>query len=525
MPKLWGGRFDKATDKHLEQFNASIGFDQRLYHADIVGSQAYARALGRAGLLDKAEVNKIVNGLDEVRHEFEINAFAFMPGDEDIHTAVERRLTEIIGDVAGKLHTGRSRNDQIATDVRLYLLDKVGDLNVRVHKLQRTIVEQAVAHIDVLMPGYTHLQPAQPIPFAHWLMSFFWMLQRDRERLHDLKRRVAVLPLGSGALAGNPFDIDREALAQDLGFANVHASVAQGPDDVAQNSDDVVRNSDDVAQNSDDVAQNLDDVVRNSDDVVRNSDDVVRRSPDRASIAYVSQNSLDAVADRDFIAELLFWAALLQTHMSRIAEDLIIYASSEFSFVTLDDAYSTGSSLMPQKKNPDSLELTRGKTGRLLGNLVGLLTTLKGLPSTYNKDLQEDKEPMFDTLDTLEIELPVLTGVIATLRVNAARMQAALRDEMLATDLADYLVRKGVPFRESHHLVGQVVRAAASEGCPLRELPLGTYQAVSLLFKDDVYDVLDFRRAVEQKAVTGGTAKRALKTQIARAQALLELKR
>jgi argininosuccinate lyase len=239
----------------------------------------------------------------------------------------------------------------------------------------------------------------------------------------------------------------------------------------------------------------------------------------------VSQNSLDAVADRDFIAEFLFWAALLQTHLSRIAEDLIIYASAEFGFVTLDDAYSTGSSLMPQKKNPDSLELVRGKTGRLLGNLVGLLTTLKGLPSTYNKDLQEDKEPMFDTLDTLEIELPVLTGVIATLRVNAPRMRAALRDEMLATDLADYLVRKGVPFRESHHLVGQVVRAATSHGCPLRELPLDAYQAISPLFEDDVYEVLDFRRAVEQKAVTGATAKRALQTQIARAQGLLELKR
>ncbi len=474
MPKLWGGRFDKETDKLLEHFNASIDFDRRLYHADIVGSQAYARALGRAGLLDEAEVTQIVEGLDKVRHEFKASEFEFMPGDEDIHTAVERRLTEIIGDVAGKLHTGRSRNDQIATDVRLYLLDKIGDLNARVRELQRTIIEQAVVHIDVLMPGYTHLQPAQPIPFAHWLMSFFWMLQRDRERLHDLKRRVAVLPLGSGALAGNPFEIDRDALAQDLGFANAHASVAGGQTD---------------------------------------------------SLSYVSQNSLDAVADRDFIAEFLFWAALLQTHLSRIAEDLIIYASAEFGFVTLDDAYSTGSSLMPQKKNPDSLELTRGKTGRLLGNLVGLLTTLKGLPSTYNKDLQEDKEPLFDTLDTLEIELPVLTGVIATLRVNAPRMQAALRDEMLATDLADYLVRKGVPFRESHHLVGQVVRAATSRGCSLREFPLDAYRGISPIFEDDVYEILDFRRAVEQKTVTGGTAKRAVQTQIARAQALLELKR
>ncbi len=483
MPKLWGGRFDKATDALLERFNASIDFDQRLYYADIVGSQAYARALGRAGLLDEAEVAQIVAGLDEVRREFEAGAFTFKPGDEDIHTAVERRLTEVIGDVAGKLHTGRSRNDQIATDVRLYLLDKIRDLHVSILELQRTIIEQAVAHIDVLMPGYTHLQPAQPIPFAHWLMSFFWMLQRDRERLHDLKRRVAVLPLGSGALAGNPFAIDRDALAQDLGFANAHSSVARSPDNVA------------------------------------------RRSPDRAPAAYVSQNSLDAVADRDFIAEFLFWAALLQTHLSRLAEDLIIYASAEFGFVTLDDAYSTGSSLMPQKKNPDSLELTRGKTGRLLGNLVGLLTTLKGLPSTYNKDLQEDKEPLFDTLDTLEIELPVLTGVIATLRVNGTRMQAALRDEMLATDLADYLVRKGVPFRESHHLVGQVVRAATARGCPLRELPLDAYQAISPIFEDDVYIVLDFRRAVEQKTVTGGTAKRALQTQIARAQARLALKR
>ncbi len=471
MAKLWGGRFSGETDELLERYNASIGFDHRLYHADITGSIAYARALGEIGILEADEVAQIVRGLQAVLREFEAGAFQFLTSDEDIHTAVERRLHELIGDVAGKLHTGRSRNDQVATDTRLYLMEKVKVLRVYLMELQRAIVEQANAHLKPIMPGYTHLQPAQPILFAHWLMSFFWMLQRDHARLDDLSKRVAILPLGSSALAGNAFEIDRAALAQWLGFTTI----------------------------------NFD-----------NAGELVPQ---------ISENSLDAVADRDFIAEFLFWAALLQTHLSRLAEDLIIYSSAEFDFVELDDAYSTGSSIMPQKKNPDPLELARGKTGRLLGNLVSLMTTMKGLPSAYDKDLQEDKEPLFDAIDTLEIELPVLAGVVETLHVNHERMAAALRDEMLATDLADYLVRRGVPFRESHRLVGQAVRTALEHDCSLRDLPLEAYQNISPKFSADVYDALDFRRSVEQRTVYGGTATSAVQEQIAKARGLLDVKR
>ncbi len=453
--KLWGGRFEKETHALLETFNASIGFDARLYGADIRGSTAYARALGRLGLLTEVEVSALVKGLAQVKDEFDAGSFEFRPADEDIHTAVERRLYELKGEVAGKLHTGRSRNDQVATDVRLYLMARMPVLRAHLHALQSAIVELAAAHLDARMPGYTHLQPAQPILFSHWLMSFFWMLERDADRLSDLADRVAVMPLGSAALAGHAFGLDREALAADLGF-------------------------------------------------------------DR-----ISENSLDAVADRDFVAETLFWAALLQTHLSRMAEDLIIYASAEFGFVELDDAFSTGSSIMPQKKNPDPLELARGKTGRLVGNLLGLLTTLKGLPSAYDKDLQEDKEPLFDTLDTLAVEMPVLTGVIETLKVDKERMAASLGDELLATDLADYLVRKGVPFRESHHLVGQVVRAALDCDCGLRSLPLEAYRGISPHFGEDVYEALDVEASIAARDTTGGTARPSVEHQIDKARAIL----
>ncbi len=453
--KLWSGRFAKATDSLMEQFNASIGFDWRLYAADIAGSRAYARALVPAGILTAEEVGQIDLGLLTVLAEFDTGEFAFQPGDEDIHTAVERRLYELIGAPAGKLHTGRSRNDQVATDMRIYLKTQIARLKEKLRDLQRALIEQAEQQPETLMPGYTHLQPAQPILFAHWMLSFFWMLQRDAERLDDLSRRVDVLPLGSGALSGNTFGVDRKALAAELNFAAV------------------------------------------------------------------SENSLDAVSDRDFVAELLFWAALLQVHLSRLAEDLILYASAEFGFVTLDDAYSTGSSLMPQKKNPDPLELARGKTGRMVGNLTGLLTMLKGLPSTYDKDLQEDKEPLFDSLDTLAIELPVLTGLLRTLTIHEERMAAALDDGMLATDLADYLVRKGLPFRQSHHIVGMVVRAALAQGCGLRLLPLEVYQAASPLFEADIVEVLDFRAAVERRQSIGGTAAGAVTEQLRRAKSLI----
>jgi argininosuccinate lyase len=453
--KLWGGRFEGKPDSLMERFNASIGFDWRLWAADIEGSIAYARALERAGLLTADEVDQLVQGLEAMAREFEVGEFDIVLSDEDIHTAVERRLGELVGEVAGKLHTGRSRNDQVATDLRLYLMRETPYLSQQLAKLQEAIVNKAEQHLEVIMPGYTHLQRAQPVLFSHWLMSTFWMLQRDQERLDDLEKRVAVLPLGAGALAGHALGIDRQFLAAELGF--------------------------------------------------------------RA----VCENSMDAVSDRDFVAEFLFWAALLQTHLSRLAEDLIIWSSAEFGFVELDDAYATGSSLMPQKKNPDSLELLRGKVGRMVGYLVVLLTTLKGLPSTYNKDLQEDKEPLFDALDTLKLALPVAAGVVRTLKVNAEAMAAALDDAMLATDLADYLVRHDVPFRQSHELVGRAVRRAEALGLPLRELPLAEFQAISEAFDPDLYAVFDHRRSVEARDSYGGTATAAVRQQIERARAIL----
>ena len=453
---LWGGRFGAETDELMRRFGDSIGFDRRMYGADIRGSVAYARGLARAGLITTEERDQLVAGLEQVRAEFDADTFQVQPGDEDIHTAVERRLGDLAGPVAGKLHTGRSRNDQVTTDLRLYLLDEIASLRGALIELQRTIVEQAEAHLDAVMPGYTHLQQAQPLLFSHWLMSIFWKLQRDRERLAGVARRTSVLPLGSGALSGHPLGIDRRWLAAELGFASV------------------------------------------------------------------SENSVDAVDDRDYVVEFLSWAALLQVHLSGLAENLILWATREFGFVEVDEAYSTGSSLMPQKKNPDSLELMRGKSGRMVGHLVGLLTTLKGLPSAYNKDMQEDKEALFDAIDTLALELPVATGVIRTLRVNDARMEAALDEGMLATDLADYLVREGVPFRESHHLVGRAVRRAEELGVSLKGLELAEYERIHPAFTGDVYQVLDFQRSVAARDTEGGTAPTAVRAQIEQARGLLD---
>jgi argininosuccinate lyase len=439
----------------MRQFNDSLAFDQRLYAVDIMGSQAYAAALAGAQVISEAECKQLVAGLDLVRSEFERQTFTFEPDDEDIHTAVERRLGEIIGPVAAKLHTGRSRNDQVATDLRLYLLEEVRSLRHTVVELQEAIVVRADEHVGVIMPGYTHLRQAQPLLFSHWLMSFFWKLQRDRERLDEVAKRTSVMPLGAGALAGNPFRINRQVLAQDLGFASI------------------------------------------------------------------SENSVDAVGDRDFVAEFLAWAALFQVHLSSLAEELALWAGPEFGFLELDERYATGSSLMPQKKNPDSVELMRAKTGRIVGHLVGVLTVLKGLPSGYNKDLQEDKEALFDVLDTLAVELPIAVGVVSTLRVHAQRMSEALDEGLLATDLADYLVAKGIPFRQSHHLVGQAVRRAEQLGISLSQLELAEYQAINTLFEVNVYEVFDFRRSVERRTVSGGTSLGSVRSQIERARRLL----
>ena len=455
MAKLWGGRFSGDTDPLMDAFNASIDVDIRLWEADIRGSIAYARALHRAGILTEEERDRLILGLERIWGEFAEGTFRLEPGDEDIHTAVERRLHELIGPLAGKLHTGRSRNDQVVTDTRLYLLDRMEVLADALNTLQEAIVRVAEEHLDVIMPGYTHLQRAQPLRFSHWLMSYFWAFQRDWERLSDLWRRVDIMPLGSAALAGTAIPIDRKALAADLGFADI------------------------------------------------------------------SPNSVDAVSDRDFILEFLAWAALLGTHISRLAEDLIIWSTAEFGFVTVAEAYSTGSSLMPQKRNPDALELLRAKAGRLQGNFTRLATTVKGLPSTYNKDLQEDKEPLFDTVDTLEMALPILERVIRTLKLHPERMREAITPDMLATDLAYYLVDKGVPFREAHHLVGRVVRRAEELGVSIDALPLDAFQSISPHFGPDVYRVLDPEQAVERRRVPGGTAREAVLDQIARAKRLL----
>ncbi len=448
MAQLWGGRFSGETDALMRQFQDSIRFDIRLWPDDITGSLAWARALARAGVLTQAEAGAIQAGLEQVRAEFAADQFQVKPGDEDIHSAVERRLKEFIGDVAGKLHTGRSRNDQVATDTRLWLKRQMAALRHQLTGLQAAIVAKAEAHLNVIMPGYTHLQQAQPVRLAHWLLSYGWQFQRDKNRLDDLLARVDVLPLGSAAMAGTPFAIDRAALAADLGFAAVSA------------------------------------------------------------------NSMDAVADRDYILEFLGWAAITQVHLSRLAEDLIIYSSREFGFIELDDAYTTGSSIMPQKKNPDSLELIRGKTGRVIGAMTGLFATLKGQPSTYNKDSQEDKEPLFDTVDTLGMTLPIAAGVIRTFKVNVARIYEAMDSGMLATELADYLADKGMPFREAHHLVGQIVQQSIAIDQPLNSFPLAVYQQYSPLFDRDLHERLTFNRAADRRDGPGGTGPGSVAQQI-----------
>lgn len=448
MNKLWGGRFQGETDAQFWDFHASIGFDIRLAQVDIRGSTAYAQALERAGVISEVEAQAIMSGLQRVSAEFSDNTFNLQPSDEDIHTAVERRLSEYIGAVAGKLHTGRSRNDQVVTDVRLYLMEILPQLDSSLHALQRAMISRAEENLGVLMPGYTHMQPAQPVRFSHWLLAYFWMLQRDHERLLDALHRISFCPLGAGALAGNAYGIDRDWLAKELGFAGI------------------------------------------------------------------TQNSMDSVADRDFVIEVLSWAAILGGHLSRLAEDLVLMTTNEFGFVRLAEKYTTGSSIMPQKRNPDSVELVRGKAGRLAGNLMTLLVVVKGLPLTYDTDLQEDKEPLFDSLDTMSQLLPLVTGVIATLQVNEQRMLAALNEGLLATDLADYLVRRGLPFRDAHKIVGQVILLCEEKRLTLSQLSLEDYRAISPLFDAELHAALDYNASAEARSVPGGTALTAVAAQI-----------
>lgn len=455
MSKLWGGRFNKPTDSLVHQFNASISYDVRLYDEDICGSIAWARGLVGAKLLTPSEAETIIAGLEAVRVEFDEGTFEFQPNDEDIHTAVERRLIEISGPAGGKLHTGRSRNDQVSTDHRLWIMRACDQVQVYLAGLQKALVLSAEAAVEQPMPGYTHLQHAQPVTWGHWILSHFWPLVRDSARFRQVRSTAAVLPLGSAALAGTAFPVDRHALAEELGFEAI------------------------------------------------------------------TQNSIDGVSDRDYAAEFLFAAALLGIHLSRLSEQLIIFSSREFGFVTLDDAYSTGSSLMPQKKNADTLELTRGKSGRLIGHLTGLLSTLKGLPSTYDKDLQEDKEPIFDAFDTIAMTLPVMSGLIGSLRLNSERMLEQLEPGLMATDLADYLVKRGVAFREAHGIVGAVVRLAEEKNVLLNEVSGEELNAISEQFGADVSQAFEVQASLANRNAAGGTGSSAVEEQLRAAKGIV----
>ena len=451
----WGGRFQEGPDALMERFNASIGFDRRLLEVDIAGSKAYAKALHRTDLLDAAELAEITVGLEAVLQEFSAPDCLLPDALEDIHMAVEKRLTELIGPVGGKLHTGRSRNDQINLDERLYLRVSIEALQGRIRQLQGVLLASAEQHEAVVLPGYTHMQQAQPVLFAHYTLSLFWMLQRDWGRLADTWRRADYMPLGSGALAGSTFAIDRTFLARELGFSQV------------------------------------------------------------------TPNSLDAVSDRDFLLETLASLSILMMHLSRFCEDLIVWSSAEFGFVELSDHFSTGSSMMPQKKNPDSLELVRGKTGRVYGSLVALLTTMKAVPLTYSKDMQEDKEPLFDALETVDICLEVFAGAWQGMQVRGEQMEKKVDPMALATDLADYLVRQGMPFRDAHRVVGNLVAGALADGRVLTDFNLAELQSHSEQFGEDALALLDVRHSLSLRNIEGGTGPQAVAEQLQKARRIL----
>ncbi|OGP49943.1 MAG: argininosuccinate lyase [Deltaproteobacteria bacterium RBG_13_43_22] len=445
-PKLWAGRFSEATDPLVDVFTNSIPFDYRLLPYDLAGSLAHLKMLARQGIIPVKEAKKIRTGLLEIQKEWELGKLSFPLEDEDVHMFVEKRLTKKIGAVAGKIHTARSRNDQVALDLRLYLRDQIQDLKRELQGLQKTLLERAKNQGHLILPGYTHLQRAQPVILGHHLLAYLEMFYRDQQRLSEVLRRVNILPLGSAALAGTSFPIDRTLVAKELGFEQI------------------------------------------------------------------SPNSMDAVSDRDFVIEFLSAGATLMMHYSRMSEELILWSSSEFDFVEISDAFCTGSSIMPQKKNPDVPELIRGKTGRVYGHLMGMLTTMKALPLTYNKDLQEDKEPVFDSVETLLNCTRLLCGLWSNIRFRTDSMEkAAETGYLLATDLADYLVKKGLDFRRAHQVVGTLVAYALKRGWELKDIPLSELKTFHPIFEEDVHTALDLRSAMAERNSQGGTAPQQVK--------------
>lgn len=456
MSKLWGGRFAKNTDVMVEEFTSSISFDKRMYAEDIAGSIAHAAMLAKCGIIAKEEADTIIEGLKTILTDIESGNFSFEISLEDIHMNIEKRLTERIGAVGGKLHTARSRNDQVALDTHMYLKHEIAAIGTLLQDLQQAIVEVAQKYQGVVMPGYTHLQRAQPILFSHHMMAYFSMLTRDFRRLKGVWEGTDILPLGAGALAGTTFPIDRHFVAEQLNFSQVY------------------------------------------------------------------ENSMDAVSDRDYILEFLSFASILMMHLSRISEEIILWSSTEFSFIELDDSHCTGSSIMPQKKNPDVAELVRGKTGRVFGHLMALLTTAKGLPLAYNKDLQEDKEGMFDTIDTLKFSLSVYASMLRAMKVNEEVMGSAVRNDFSnATDMADYLVKKGLPFRQAHEVVGKSVAYCLGANKWLMDLSLAEFKEFSPLFENDILEAIKVETCVDARNSYGGTSSTGVKQQFTVARDIL----
>jgi len=455
--KPWKGRFRHDTSDVMERFSQSVSFDKRLYRQDIEGSIAHARMLAEREIIPKDDARLIIEGLENIRNQIEGDNFSWDPSLEDVHMNIESALIEQIGDAGSRLHTSRSRNDQVGLDFRMYLREEAGRIKDLLVELLRVIIEKAEEYSGAFMPGYTHLQRAQPVLLSHHLMAYFEMFRRDLGRLTGFMNTLSESPLGSGALAGTSFPIDREMTANELGFSGV------------------------------------------------------------------SRNSMDAVSDRDFVAEFLFATALCQVHLSRLAEEIILWSSTEFSFVVLPDSYSTGSSMMPQKKNPDSAELIRGKTGRMIGNLTSLLVTLKGLPMTYNRDLQEDKEPTFDSVDTLTGSLEVIAGLLSESSFDRKRLEAATVDGFItATDLADYLVQKGVPFRNAHEIIGKIVRDCLDKGRVLSQLSVKELRTFSEHFNEDALETLTVQASLNEKDVPGGTAPARVQDAMEEARAFLD---